>query len=70
MTEVRKSQVPDRPAVLDRRTALRVYVPPTLAAIGVVTATSHGVSGAGGGTTAPRNFAGVARDHGRGRKAR
>jgi hypothetical protein len=80
---------------LDRRTAIGVYVPPTLAALGLVTRTSHGISGAGspphsapsggagghpggdggdgqrgGGTTAPRDHTGVARQDGRGSKPR
>jgi hypothetical protein len=69
----------EQATLLDRRAALRVYVPPTLAAIGLVTRTSHGLSGSGGDphpdpssghTTAPRDHTGVTRQSGRGRKRR
>jgi hypothetical protein len=68
MGEERDSRGKERGTVLDRRTALRVYVPPTLAAIGALTVVGYKHSG--GGTTAPRSFAGAARDHRHGHTAR
>jgi hypothetical protein len=60
---------------LDRRAAVKAYVPPALAAIGLMTRTNHGASGSGGGPqggnnggnkSAPRSHVSVARKGGRG----
>jgi hypothetical protein len=48
MPDLRKRSLNASASSIDRRAAFKIYVPPTLATIGLIARTTHNVSGSGG----------------------